>query len=103
MYERRAGLALGRDPKFLGLPFASEWIRQQGHSMKTAVNAVAGTVGMAAMQCIAWQRMYAHMPHIIGALLQNYVHGQWQAFKRRAVVKESWLQLYNIIVCSVAF
>lgn len=45
MYERRAGLALGRDPKFLGLPFASEWIRQQGHSMKTAVNAVAGTVG----------------------------------------------------------
>ena len=46
MYERRAGLALGRDPKFLGLPFASEWIRQQGHSMKTAVNAVAGTVGM---------------------------------------------------------
>lgn len=50
MYERRASLALGRDAKFLGLPFASEWIRQQGHSMRTAVGAAAGAVGMMTIQ-----------------------------------------------------
>ena len=50
MYERRAALALGRDPKFLGLPFAAEWIRQRGHSMKTTLDAVAGTVNMAGIQ-----------------------------------------------------
>lgn len=50
MYERRAALALGRDPKFLGLPFAAEWIRQRGHSMRTTLDAVVGTVSMAGIQ-----------------------------------------------------
>ena len=50
MYEHRAGLVLGWDPKFLGLPFASEWVRQQGHSVKTAVGAAVGTVGMMTIQ-----------------------------------------------------
>ena len=50
MYERRAALALGRDPKFLGLPFAAEWIRQRGHSMRTTLDAVVGTVNMAGIQ-----------------------------------------------------
>ena len=50
MYERRAALALGRDPKFLGVPFAAEWIRQRGHSMKTTIDAIVGTVNMAGIQ-----------------------------------------------------
>lgn len=50
MYERRAALALGRDPKFLGVPFAAEWIRQRGHSMKTTIDAIVGTVSMAGIQ-----------------------------------------------------
>ncbi len=50
MYERRAALALGRDPKFLGVPFAAEWIRQRGHSMKTTLDAIVGTVSMAGIQ-----------------------------------------------------
>lgn len=50
IYERRAALALGRDPKFLGVPFAAEWIRQRGHSMKTTLDAIVGTVNMAGIQ-----------------------------------------------------
>ncbi|KAL3161570.1 hypothetical protein ABBQ32_010434 [Trebouxia sp. C0010 RCD-2024] len=57
MYERRAALALGRDPKFLGVPFAAEWIRQQGHSMKTTMDAIVGTVNMAGIQQEAEQGM----------------------------------------------
>ena len=38
MYEHRGGLVLGcSDPKQMGLPFASEWIRSQGHYVKKAV------------------------------------------------------------------
>lgn len=50
MYERRAALALGRDAKFLGVPFAAEWIRQHGHSMKTTIDAIVGTVNMVGIQ-----------------------------------------------------
>ncbi len=50
MYERRAALALGRDPKFLGVPFAAEWIRQRGHSMRTTIDAIVGTVQMSGIQ-----------------------------------------------------
>ena len=57
MYERRAALALGRDPKFLGVPFAAEWIRQRGHSMKTTLDAIVGTVNMAGIQQEAEQGM----------------------------------------------
>ena len=55
IYERRAALALGRDPKFLGVPFAAEWIRQRGHSMKTTLDAIVGTVNMAGIQQEAQQ------------------------------------------------
>lgn len=50
IYERRAALALGRDPKFLGVPFAAEWIRQRGHSMRTTIDAIVGTVHMSGIQ-----------------------------------------------------
>jgi len=50
IYERRAALALGRDPKFLGVPFAAEWIRQRGHSMRTTIDAIVGTVQMSGIQ-----------------------------------------------------
>ncbi len=50
IYERRAALALGRDPKFLGVPFAAEWIRQRGHSMRTTLDAIVGTVHMSGIQ-----------------------------------------------------
>lgn len=59
MYEHRAGLVLGWDPKFLGLPFASEWVRQQGHSVKTAVGAAVGTVGMMTIQQEAERNLQA--------------------------------------------
>ena len=48
MYEHRGGLFLGcSDPKQMGLPFASEWIRSQGHYVKTAVGAAVGAGGIA--------------------------------------------------------
>eukprot|EP00891_Asterochloris_glomerata_P008726 jgi/Astpho2/8726/e_gw1.00128.27.1_t len=50
MYMRRAALVLGKDPKMLGVPFAAEWMRQRGHSIKSTLNAVVGTVKMMEVQ-----------------------------------------------------
>ena len=47
---RRAALVLGKDPKMLGVPFAAEWMRQRGHSIKSTLNAVVGTVKMMEVQ-----------------------------------------------------
>ena len=53
MYMRRAALVLGKDPKMLGVPFAAEWMRQRGHSIKSTLNAVVGTVKMMEVQQVA--------------------------------------------------
>ena len=45
---------LGKDPKMLGVPFAAEWMRQRGHSIKSTLNAVVGTVKMMEVQQVTF-------------------------------------------------
>lgn len=41
---------MGKDIRTLGLPFAHEWLRGKGHSIKTQFGAVSGAVDMMNLQ-----------------------------------------------------
>ena len=50
IYSRQAAKEVGKDIRTLGLPFAHEWLRGKGHSIKTQFNAVSGAVDMMTLQ-----------------------------------------------------
>lgn len=50
IYLRKASSELGKDPKFLGMPFVGEWFRSTGHNIKTTYNAISGAVDLLALQ-----------------------------------------------------
>ena len=70
MYEHRGGLVLGcSDPKQMGLPFASEWIRSQGHYVKTAVGAAVGAGGIAKIHQV--ENLLTDREQLVGPALHS--------------------------------
>lgn len=80
-YTRRAATKKG---KKLVLPFVGEWVRHQGHSLKSQVNAASGAIKLIKVQQELGQQMKS------GEALTEEIAQQFMATKMTAVLESLW-------------